>query len=820
MHATVISGKVTDAKGNAVGFVTVAQQNSTNATSANADGEYELDVPEGTWQIECSLMGYKTKVKTVTAGSQAVTLNFQLEEQHYDIGEVVITNGEDPAYEKMRQVIAHRKEHADMIKTLETDIYLKGILKLRDVPKSIMGFKINDSMKKEMGVDSNGKGIIYLLEELSHYQYKAPNKEFNKVVSVRQSGDPQGLGFASMPPVTNIYDNNIKIIDGLNARGFISPANSNAFLYYKYKFIGSYMEDGKMVSKIQVMPRRKYEPLFSGYVYVVENDWVFQSVDLTLTHESQMTMLDTLQLKQTYKNVDSDMWIIQSQVLYPALKIMGFDITGNFITVYQNQKINGPVNDSVFSNKIIAAYDSAAQDHKPEYWDSIRPIPLETTEAENYHKSDSAYVANKQKADSLKGKLHYNLSAGSFLLSGASVSVNKNTWSLNSIIGMVAYNTVEGLNVKPTIYWQHRFRKGQSFAASLVNRYGFSNHLYSPLLKLYFNTADSNEYWNAWRFGLNVGKAVYQLNNDNPVSNIMNDAYTLFGGRNYMKLYSADVAKMMVSRSWGNGLFASLNLSYENREALFNTTDYTFKASNKENITPNQPAELPLFEDHKAVSVNAMIRYQPGWKYIQYPKYKMPVSSNAPVFTLSYTKGVPDILDSKTDFDKWSFTIEHAVRMRLLGALNYKLQAGGFLNDKYVGIPDMMHIYGNRTFLANPYLNSFQLAPYYKYSNTADLYLRGHLEWHLNGWLTNKIPLFRRLNWFLVGGTNTLFINKNDYYSEVYVGLENIGWKLARFGRVDFVAGYESGKSKPVVGVRVGLGPILWALLGINNNDN
>jgi hypothetical protein len=67
-------------------------------------------------------------------------------------------------------------------------------------------------------------------------------------------------------------------------------------------------------------------------------------------------------------------------------------------------------------------------------------------------------------------------------------------------------------------------------------------------------------------------------------------------------------------------------------------------------------------------------------------------------------------------------------------------------------IQDYQHFNGNQTLAASEYLNSFQLAPYYANSTTAAFYATGHLEHHFNGFLTNKIPVFRRLNWNLVGG--------------------------------------------------------------------
>jgi len=816
-YAVTIKGKVTDEKGNPLAFATVMETGTMNGTAANADGIYTLDVAAGNTSITCQYLGFETVTIKVRAEGSSVTINFKLPEQRLDIGEVVVTNGEDPAYEKMRQVIAKRKYHAGLISTFETDVYMKGSLRTRSFPKSILGFKITDSMKAEMGMDSSGKGIIYLLEELSEYSYQSPGKEYNKVISVRESGDPQGVGFATMPPITNIYENNLKIMDGLNERGFISPANSNAFLYYRYKFLGSYFDGDRMISKIQVTPKRKYEPLFTGVVYVVENEWVFQSVSLTLTAQSQMNTLDTLRLEQVYTPIKRDLWVIQNQVLYPTIRIMGMDIAGNFVTTYSRQKVNEPVDAAKFEGKIIASYDSLANDRKAAYWDTIRPVPLAEDEVRDFHKKDSLYTAIRSRSDSLKKAPSANLGPGSFLFSGPSVRIGKNTLSMDPIISSVNYNTVEGVNATLTLRWLHRITDNSSWNIAFKNRYGFSNKHYNPLLSLGYYTQSPAWKGRNWSFQVQGGRFVYQLNNDNPITPFINLLYTLFDSKNYMKLYENRFGKLSAKRSWGNGLRAAAAISFEERISLENTADYTFREKHDPAITPNNPSSLPAFENHRAAVITASLSYQPGWKYVQYPKYKTPVSSDAPVFTLRYTKGIPGIFDSKSDFDKWSAEIGHKLRLRLLGSVDYRIVAGGFLNKNYTGIPDMKHLFGNQTFLANPYLNSFQLAPYYRFSNTADFYIQGHLDWHLGGLLTNKIPLFRRLNWYLVGGTNTLYINKDNYYAEAYVGLENIGWKYIRFARVDFIAGYESGKDKPSLGVRVGLGEVLWSILGINN---
>ncbi len=80
------------------------------------------------------------------------------------------------------------------------------------------------------------------------------------------------------------------------------------------------------------------------------------------------------------------------------------------------------------------------------------------------------------------------------------------------------------------------------------------------------------------------------------------------------------------------------------------------------------------------------------------------------------------------------------MNLKLAGEFKYKVSVGGFLNNKRVDIPDYQHFNGNQFYTIWKYLDAFQLAPYYKYSNTENFYIVAHVEHHFNGLLTNKIP--------------------------------------------------------------------------------
>jgi hypothetical protein len=200
-------------------------------------------------------------------------------------------------------------------------------------------------------------------------------------------------------------------------------------------------------------------------------------------------------------------------------------------------------------------------------------------------------------------------------------------------------------------------------------------------------------------------------------------------------------------------------------------------------------------------------QYQPGQKFIEFPDNKVSLGSKYPTFAVEYTKGWSGVLGSDVNFDKWKFSVWDNMNFKLLGDMRYRLGIGGFLNTRSVYSPDYQHFNGNQTIAASEYLNSFQLAPYYALSTTASFYATGHLEHHFNGLLTNKIPLFRRLKWNLVGGVNAYYVRGDDHYEEVMGGLENI----FKIFRVDFVSSWRNGQYYQT-GIRIGAGGIFGGL--------
>ncbi len=807
-QAGTISGVVTDDKGYPLPYASLTIKGTNKGTNTNSSGRYSILLSPGQYIIVAQYVGYGKQEKEVAVTNSNQVLDFKLSIQELTLGEVVVKKGEDPAYEIIRNAIKKRDYYNDQVDSFSVNVYIKGLLRSAAMPKKLFGKKIERDAND--GLDSLGKGILFLSESLTQVDFTRPKNIKFRVISSRQSGGGYGLSF---PFFINFYQNNVSVFDNnLNPRGFISPIADGALNYYRYKYEGSFVEDGEMINTITVIPRRKNEPLFSGTIQITENDWRIFSADLLTTKENQLELLDTLRITQLHAAIEPGIWKTKNQVLYMAAKQFGFHINGNFVNIYSDYNINPGFTKKHF-DRTIMKFDTAFNKKDTNYWNSMRPVALENDEKKNFVFKDSL---NRVQRDSMQSKAYRDslrrnqkpVSVKGVTWSGQSHHwYSKNatlSWQMKPLLPQIEYNTVEGvsLNLEQT-YTYSRLKSNYNFQLEWNTRYGFSNSHLNSWGHLTIKPKKYN-YRNRY-LKLSGGKRLSQFNQDNPIDPLTNAVYTLLAKKNYMKLYENWFGGIGYNNKLESGFSINLHATWEDRIPVKNTTGYSFFDKGKE-LLPNHPYELASlpFEKHQALVAGFVLSWQPGQRYIEYPWGRMPLGSDKPIFELEYNKGIKTILGSDVDFDKWKFSMADNMNFKMGGEFKYRVGAGGFLNSRSVSIPDLQHFNGNQTFYNIKYLNSFQLAPYYRYSNAEKFYLYGHAEHHFNGLLTNKIPLFNKLRWNLVAGANTFFVNSDNYYAEVFVGLENI-FKLFR---VDLVNAYQPGLGNKL-GVRIGFGGLI-----------
>src|SRR5215207_7146145 len=218
-RAGKVSGTVTDVNGRVLAFASIIVKGSTRGAVANSQGKYSITLPAGTYVFVCQFVGYRSEEKTVIVAGDDLVVNFSLSIQELKMEEVVIRQGRDPALEIMRQTIKKRSYYKDLVDSFTVDGYIKGLLRSRAMPGKFMGQKSDRSDMAKEGIDSAGRGILFLSESVTKVAFSRPDKIKYEVVSSKTSGGGYGLSF---PFFINFYVNNVSV-STTNPRGFVSP---------------------------------------------------------------------------------------------------------------------------------------------------------------------------------------------------------------------------------------------------------------------------------------------------------------------------------------------------------------------------------------------------------------------------------------------------------------------------------------------------------------------------------------------------------------------------------------------------------------------
>ncbi|HZG23190.1 MAG TPA: DUF5686 and carboxypeptidase regulatory-like domain-containing protein, partial [Chitinophagaceae bacterium] len=661
---------MTGENGDLLPYASILVKGTGLGTTANNDGKYNFTLEPGKYVLVCQYVGYSRQETTVTITDADAVVNFRLTRQQTTMKEVVIRpGGEDPAYEIIRNAIKKRTFYLNQLDRFQCQVYIKGQLKLRGFPKKIFGQKVDF----EDG-DTSKLKMLYLAESIATYSVEKPDKIRIEVTSTKVSGQSDAFGL-SQPQILSFYENNIQIGRNLNARGFVSPIASNALQFYNYKLIGVFNEEGKEINKIQVIPKKKYEPLFTGYINITENDWRIHSLQLQLTKESQMEIIDTLRVEQLYVPLTNEVWVIKNQILYPAAKFFGFDGFGSFVNVYSEFNLNPVFGKNFFNNTYLKYLDSSNKRSRV-YWDSIRPVPLQTEEITDYTKKDSLEQIRKSPRylDSIDRKRN-KFSFIGMMFAGQTFSRERKraSYSFVPLVNSVNYNTAEGLvvNLQGT-YRQRldsiRFSKNNFYVTPNL-RYGFSNQHLNAGVETGYNFGKLSPA----SISVSGGKGVFQFNNQSTYSERNSTIDILLFERNFMKTYEAWFGRLKFVKGVGEGLTLRAALEYQDRTPLDNTSVYPFRNVKTREFTPNYPVDL-LSENlkrHQAVTVTAGLTWQPGSKYVEFPDLKFNLGSKYPVFNVDYTRGLHGVLGSDVNYDKWRLVVNDNVNFKLAGSVDY-----------------------------------------------------------------------------------------------------------------------------------------------------
>jgi len=758
-----ISGRVTDTEGQSIPFARINIGSGQRSYLANESGFFSFPAPQGPFTAAFIKIGYETQLHFMEP-VESVFTSISLEPAPF------LPSATDTlkASDIIRNVIstgAHRGQRGNFA----VQVYTKGVQKLVDAPRMFLGKKVAGILK----IDSSRNGILYQAETVSRlYHQDARKKEI--LLSKKTAGSYEGLTFDRASDLDVSFYNNLIQWSAFGSQAFVSPLAEKASRHYNYQLMGSRQIGEKLVYQVKVLPKKKFDPLFSGYLYIIAGDWQLYFVDLKLGESARINFVDSVRINQSFREVEPHVWRPEHATIQTRGKVLGFDFAGYFAGVYNDYTTSPPLLDGFATNEVLQV-TADAERKDAFYWNAQRPIALTAEEQRQYQLRDSLdrQARARHLADSLQ-KPPNRFKPVRFFVAGYKWNndLTRKSWYISSLKNTGFYNAVEGWGFRLQAGYYKQFNLRQELEVTHNFRYGFGNDKLNSNVQIAFRYDTIRHASIVFR----IGTDFLDLNNRGTLNLFYNSITTLFGGKNYMQFYRSKFVSLYTQRELADGLILSAGAEIARRSPTFNRVYAPLFQSAERMLAPRGDfgeVNRSMFPVNNAFTFEATTAYTFAQKYALRPDGKVYETAKYPTVKLRYRKGIDNVFGSAVNYDFLSADLyQDKIRMGLNGFSSFYISAGKFLNSRSLFFPDIHHFTGNQTAYSNPLFPNFHFLNYYSYS-TREKYLEAHYEHNFSGLLTRRVPLLRKLKLEeIVGGA--YLGQPNATYKEFYFGFQRL----------------------------------------------
>lgn len=760
VSAQNIQGVVTDSLTNdPIPYLSVFYEGKGVGSITDNDGHYKVETRKGWNKLTFSAVGYVTKVVNIIPGVTK-NLNVRMRPDDIMLDEVVVkpkrekySRKNNPAVELMKKVIAHKNNN----KLSENDYYQynkyqKITMSLNDVTPEMLEkgmYKKMPFLKDQIELcEETNKFILPISvdETASQKIYRKHPKSEKTIIKGMSStgvnelfatGDMLSTVLKDVFTDVNIYDNDIRLLQ----YPFISPiSSSDAISFYKFHIMDTTFVDKDKCFHLTFVPNNSQDFGFTGHLYVLaDSSYTVKKCTMNLPKKSGVNFVDNMDIIQEFEQLPNGEWVLKTDdmiVEMTLMKIMqGFQIRRT--TRYSDYAFD-ELPQQLFKRKGAEIKEADAMMRGDDFWNQYRPVPLTQTES-----SMDMLVKRLEQMPGFKYVI-FVLKAfiENFVETGTKDNPSK--VDIGPVNTMISNNYIDGLRLRMSAQTTanlnpHLFLKG-------YYAYGFKDHRskYMGEVEYSFN---KKEYLPR-EFPKNSITFSYQYDVMSPTDKFLKtDKDNVF-----VSFKTSTVDQMSYVRN--------IALKYENETQFGLKTTVEVKHSTDEPtgglayITNDD--QKTLVPEIQTMEASLAFRYAPGETFVNTKQRRIPVSFDAPVFTLSHTTGFKGVLGGEYNFNLTEVGLYKRFWFSSWGKIDMFVKGGAQWNK--VPFPLLIMPAANLSYILQR--ETFNLINNMEFLN--DRYASLDVSWDLNGKIFNRIPLLKKLKWREAIGFKMLYGHLTD----------------------------------------------------------
>lgn len=685
-----IKGVITDSLTNEpLMYITVQYEGKGVGGISNANGEYQVENRKGWDELTFSAIGYITKKVKLKPGTR--TLNVKLQPDDILLSEVVVkpkkekySRKNNPAVEFMKKVIENKKA----LKLEENDYYQyqkyeKMKMSLNDVTHDKMEkgiYKKFSFFKDQVEVSPKTSKMILpisIKETASKTIFRKNPKSEKTIIEGMNStgieeffntGDMLGTILTDVFSDINIYDDDIRLLQ----RRFVSPIGRGAISFYKYYLMDTLMVDKQECVHLTFVPQNPQDFGFTGHLYVVKDStYAVKKCTMNLPKKTGVNFVENLDVVQQFEQLPDSNWVLTDDDMTVELHfvkgIQGLEVQRT--TKYSDYQF-AEIEPRLFRLKGNVIKEANMLAKSDEYWAKVRQVPLT--------KKESTMDVFMNRIEQIPG-FKYVIFGAKALIENFVETGSKNhpsKFDFGPINTIITSNYVNGT----------RFRLSGMTTGNLDPHWSLSGYgAYGTKDKKWFYSGQVAYSFNKreyvlWEFPKHYVAFKYTYDVMSPMDKYLaTDKDNLFVGWKWTTVdqmsYMRD-ATLTYELETNTGFSVQAMARHRNDQPAGQLQYW----KNNGEILGQWDEKNTLVHDITTTELGVTLRYAPGETFVNTKQRRVPVSLDAPTFTLSHTAGFKGVLGGEYDFNLTEASIRKRFWLGSWGKLDVTARAGAQWN--------------------------------------------------------------------------------------------------------------------------------------------
>ena len=371
-----LSGKITDERNHQpLAFVNVVINEGQQGVISDIDGRYTITANEPIQKIKFSSIGYEPKELTVQANQKKC--NVALTPKTFELSEITVEAGENPAHRIIDSLMAHRKaNNPNSLHSYRYNIYDKMVITVdsssfgqalaNDTAMEMTNLHLFDSIMK--------KSDLMVMETASEVLFMSPDRKLQHVLGTKVAGmkEPTFMYLVNSMQSVSFYEETVSI----TGTDYVNPISRGSKTRYFFTLESVHpIGQGDSLYVISFHPMRgsTFDGL-RGTMTVNSDGWALQSVKAAPDGQAGIFKAD---IQQLYQKVEGQWFPKQLNInlTFPSMVVSmdggDFPMAAIGKSYLSDIEINPDISKRQFSDiEIKVDPDAAFRDET--FWDQHR----------------------------------------------------------------------------------------------------------------------------------------------------------------------------------------------------------------------------------------------------------------------------------------------------------------------------------------------------------------------------------------------------------------------------------------------------------------